>query len=103
MARKTRRKAPTKVVGAAPAAVPLVVNPFGPTKQREIVRSKVAASQFTLSDRTKIVITPMVSDVRRAVDQYNQEGQPLYFLTMGYQIKTTAPKSLLKKMPRKKK
>jgi hypothetical protein len=103
VARRAKRKVAAKAVSAAPpAAVPLVVNPFGPTKQRDIIKSKVLSSQFTLSDRTKIVITPRVSDVRRAIDQYNQEGHPLYFLTMGYEIKTYAPKSLLKKQPRKK-
>jgi len=103
VARRTKRKTSTKPVGAAVGAIPVAINPFGPTKQRDIVKSRVAASQFTLSDRTKLVVTPMVSDVRRAIDQYNREGQPLYFLTMGYQIKTDAPKSLLKKTPRKKK
>jgi hypothetical protein len=102
LARKIKRKTSAKP-SASTAALPVVINPFGPTKQRDIIKSRVIASQFTLSDGTKIVITPMVSDVRRAVDQYNQEGQPLYFLTMGYQIKTSAPKSLLKKTPRKKK
>jgi hypothetical protein len=102
LARKIKRKSSAKP--SAPAAtLPIVVNPFGPTKQRDIVKSRVIASQFKLSDGTKIVVTPMVSDVRRAVDQYNQEGQPLYFLTMGYKIKTFAPKSLLKKTPRRKK
>jgi hypothetical protein len=77
-----------------PGMTPEVVNPFGPTQQRGISKSKVVASEFTLDDGTILLVTPMVADVRRAVDQFNQNGDPLYFLTMGSTVTTVAPKRL---------
>lgn len=87
---------------AAPPSGPLTqpsnvsVNFFGPTDQRKITRSKITESVFTLSDGTKLRVKPLVGDVRRALDQYNAEGQPLYFLSLGLTVATDAPKSLLK-------
>jgi hypothetical protein len=97
MARKTKRAAAkippeTPVEGQA-----LVINPFGETEQRTIKKSKIVDSVITLSDGTKLVIRPVVADIRRAVDQYNQQGQPLYFLTLGHAITTKAPKKNLQK------
>jgi hypothetical protein len=74
----------------------LVINPFGETQQRKITQSKIAESVFSLNDGTKLIVRPLVSDIRRAVKQYNQFGQPLYFLTLGHQIITKAPKKLRK-------
>jgi len=74
----------------------MVINPFGPTQQRQIKKSKVAASTFILDDGTKLLVRPLVADVRRAVGQFNEKGQPLYFLTFGQKIETQAPKKLQK-------
>jgi hypothetical protein len=94
---------------AAPPPAPLAqpsgasVNPFGPTEQRKITRSHVAESVFTLSDGTKLRVKPVIGDVRRAVDQYNVDGNPLYFLSLGMTIVTDAPKSLLRPTSKKEK
>jgi hypothetical protein len=104
MARKAKSKvAVAKAAVEAPAIPPaLVINPFGETQQRKIKRATITDSVFTLSDKTKLFVRPVVSDIRRAVDQYNQFGQPLYFLTLGYSIVTKAPKSLQKAKPKSK-
>lgn len=87
--------------GAAPLPVvptaSLVINPFGPTKQRVVAKSKIVSSEFILDDGTKLVVTPIVADVRRAVDQFNQNGDPLYFLTMGQTVVTVSPPNLRRK------
>ena len=91
--------AKTKRSAGPPASPPtgnLVIDPFGPMQQRRITQSRIASSVFTLDDGTKIVVKPMVGDIRRAIDQYNLEGQPLYFLSLGSTITTLAPKRLLK-------
>jgi len=100
---KKGKKRPSSSAGSPVAPVPLVVNPLGPTQQRRIKRAKIGESVFTLDDGTKLVLKPTIADVRRAVRQYNQFGQPLYFLTIGYLIDTRAPKNLLKSAPKRRK
>jgi hypothetical protein len=100
MAKKSKSK--TAAPPPTPAAK-LSINPFGPTQQRKIKRSKVVSSEYLLDDGSKIRVTPMVADVRRAIKQYNEKGEPLYFLTIGQAIVTKAPAKLLKKQPKSKK
>lgn len=95
MAKKAKRKPETAAAGPAP------INLFGPTQQRKIKKSKVRASEYTLSDGTTLTVTPMLSDIRRALKQYGPDGQPLYFLTLGNSIRTKAPKKLLRPAPKR--
>jgi hypothetical protein len=85
-------------------AKPPPIDPFGPTQHRVVTRQKVASSSFTLSDGTRIKVKPKIGDVRRALNQFNTKGQPLYFMTLGYDLETIAPQGLLKKAkkPRRK-
>jgi hypothetical protein len=99
-ARKTSPPSAELILPPSPAAGAPVINPFGETEQRKIVKSKVLASELKLSDGTKLVVTPLVSDVRRATKQFNANGEPLYFLTIGANILTKAPKKLLQLKPR---
>jgi hypothetical protein len=103
MVRKAKRKSARVATPPVPIGAPaLAINPFGETQQRKIVRSKVADSEFTLNDGTKLLVRPVLADIRRAVNQYNPYGQPLYFLTIGNSITTKAPKKLLKAVPKTK-
>jgi hypothetical protein len=79
------------------AGTPPVIDPFGPTKQRIVAKSKIVSSEFTLDDGTRLLVTPIVADVRRAMNQFNQNGDPVYFLTMGQTIKTVSPPHLKRK------
>jgi hypothetical protein len=104
VAKKAARKS-QKAAAATPSLVPqlpgagaLVINPFGETQQRKVLKSKIAVSRFDLSDGTKLLVTPILSDVRRAIKQYNANGEPLYFLTLGSTIVTKAPKKLMRKV-----
>jgi hypothetical protein len=95
--RKPKRKTVALKAPIEEAAAPaLVVNPFGETQPRKIIRSKIVDSEFTLNDGTKLTVRPILADIRRAVNQYNAFGQPLYFLTVGNGISTKAPKKLLR-------
>src|SRR5712692_4766234 len=96
---KKRKRTVKKSATSTPA--PVVVDPFGPTSQRPIKKENVKTSSYKLSDGTVITVKPKVSDIRRAMNQWNALGQPLYFLTLGYEIKTNPPSKLLKKMPKK--
>jgi hypothetical protein len=102
MAKKARR-AVKPDAPAAPAIGLGAINPFGPTQQRKIRTSTVKESVFTLNDGTRLIVKPIVSDIRRAVKQYNFDGQPLYFLTLGNTIVTKAPKRLMKPVPKRSK
>ena len=102
MAKKRRKRAVRKTPVPALLPRPVIVNPFGEPSQRQIRRQQVKTSRYVLSDKTVLLVTPKVSDIRRALKQYSASGQPLYFLTLGYEIKTKAPKKLVKKMPKQK-
>src|ERR1700676_5507497 len=99
MAKKAakKRKTGTVPVSAQPTMQPEVINPLGETQVRKIVKSKIQESVFTLSDGTKLILKPLIGDVRRAVGQYNAVGQPLYFLSIGNTLESKPPKSLMRK------
>ena len=99
MAKKTK----SKVISAAPAPIipPLTIDLTGPTQDRKVKKSKAEPSVFVLDDGTKLIIKSAVVDVKRAVKQFNQQGQPLYFVTVAHAISTDAPKSLLRPKAKK--
>jgi len=101
MAKKAKQKSATAAPPPSPPIGAVVINRFGPTQGRRIVKAKILESEIGLSDGTKLIVKPIVSDVRRALKQYNEHGQPLYFLALGYLITTIAPKHLLKRVPKK--
>ncbi len=94
MAKRVKKTAAAPPPGPLAPPSGVTLNVFGPTEQRKIVRSHVAESVFTLSDGTKLRVKPIMGDVRRAVDQYNADGNPVYFLSLGMTIVTDAPKGL---------
>jgi hypothetical protein len=101
MARKAAKKRKAEAPRIAqPILQPGVINPLGETQVRKIVKSKVVESIFTLSDGTKLLLKPLIGDVRRAVDQFNGAGQPVYFLTVANTIETRPPKTLMQKTPK---
>jgi hypothetical protein len=102
MAKKAAKKRKTGIapVSAQPMTQPEVINPLGETQVRKIVKSKIQPSEFTLSDGTKLILKPLIGDVRRAVGQYNAHGQPLYFLSIGNTLESKPPKSLMRKKPK---
>jgi hypothetical protein len=102
MAKKAAKKRRVSSPSAQPILQPEHINPLGETQPRKIVRSRVRESEFTLNDGTKLVLKPLIGDVRRAVGQYNALGQPLYFLSIGNSLQSKPPKSLMRKIPKEK-
>jgi hypothetical protein len=101
MARKSAKKRKGEAPRIAqPILPPGTINPLGETRLRKIVKSKVVESIFTLSDGTKLLLKPLIGDVRRAVGQFNANGQPLYFLSVANTIEARPPKSLMQKKPK---
>jgi hypothetical protein len=73
---------------------------------REVRKSVEQISHYTLDDKSVIHVKPALVDVRRAVNKYHENGQPIYFVKLGFAITTTVPKALhkgAKKTKKKKK
>jgi hypothetical protein len=102
MAKKAAKKRGASPPSVQPILQQSIVNPLGETKPRKIVRSKVRESEFTLSDGTKLILKPLIGDVRIAVGQYNAVGHPVYFLSIGNTLESKPPKSLVRKTPKAK-
>lgn len=102
MAKKVAKKRRVSPPPSQPVLQPEQVNLLGKTQPRKVVRSTVRESEFTLNDGTKLVLKPLIGDVRRAVGQYNALGQPLYFLAIGNSLEARPPKSLMRKTPKAK-
>jgi hypothetical protein len=79
-----------------------IQNPFGydPTRKiepRDVVGSKDGWSEYTLADGSIISAKAVILDVKRAVDQYSQDGNPLYILQFAFVNRVQAPEVLKKK------
>lgn len=72
-------------------------NPAGPTEQRDIVSSKDGWSEYTLSDGSIIRSKAVTIDVKRAIDQYSADGNPLYIVQTAVINSVNAPDELKKK------
>jgi hypothetical protein len=61
------------------------------------VSTKEAWSEFTLSDGTVLRAKAVVLDVRKMVDQYNQDGDPIYEMQLTMINQARVPQELKKK------
>lgn len=98
------KKKNTKKVKVAPLpTLPPVPTPFSPPdlskgiEQRTVKKSKEGWSEFTLDDGAKLLLRAVLIDVKRAVDQFTLEGDPLYLLQMTIVSNTKAPPRLRKR------
>jgi hypothetical protein len=60
--------------------ISLGYDPKGPMEQRDVVGSKDGWSEYTLDDGTVIRSRAAIIDVKRAIHQYNTNGEPVYVL-----------------------
>jgi hypothetical protein len=83
----------------APSAsqFPFGYNPTGAMEQRDIVSSKDGWSEYTLNDGSVIRLKSVLVDVKRAIDQYGPDGNPIYVLQTTFINNLTAPETLKKK------
>jgi hypothetical protein len=72
-------------------------NPAGPMEQRDIVSSKDGWSEYTLNDGSVIRLKSVLVDVKRAIDQYGPDGNPIYVLQTTFINNLNAPQELKRK------
>jgi hypothetical protein len=87
------------IIPPAPILQPQMIlgyDPTGPMEPVDIVSSKDGWSEFTLQDGSVIRAKVAVLDVKRAVGQFNVEGDPVYVLQMTMVNQVKAPLHLKK-------
>lgn len=72
-------------------------DPTGPMEQRDIVSSKDGWSEYTLNDGSIIRVKGVLIDVKRAIDQYGPDGNPIYVLQTTFVNNLIAPVELKRK------
>lgn len=76
------------------------IGPGGPTVDAELVEVQNAQevwSQYLLGDGTTLKLKIVVTEVWRAVDVYDNEGNPAYIVKSGNILVVNAPDELRKK------
>jgi len=82
---------------APPKQFPFGVDPGAKMEPIDVVSSKEAWSEFTLSDDTVIRTKAALLEVKRAVGQYSADGNPLYVFQFAGLTQVNAPEKLRKK------
>jgi hypothetical protein len=95
-ARKTQPRT-TPAVPAPLQPLSLGYNPAGRMETRDVVGSKDGWSEYTLDDGSVLRAKAIVLDVKRAVDQFNLDGDPIYVMQLTVVNQVKAPEHLRKK------
>jgi hypothetical protein len=88
---------PVPVPGTGAPQLMFGYDPTKPTIPRKIVKTKEGWSEFRLDDGSIIKAKAVILDVKRAVGQFNIEGNPVYVMQMTMVHNLIAPPSLKKK------
>lgn len=81
----------------APNRRKITVQPGQPPKEAELVEVTNAQehwNQYLLSDGSVLKTKAVVTEVYRVIDEYDQDGNPLYVLRSGGVLVVTAPDEL---------
>lgn len=81
----------------ATAQISLGYDPKGRMEPRDVVISKDGWSEYTLDDGSVLRTKAVILDVKRAVDQYGPDGNPIYILQFAVINQVQAPNILKKK------
>jgi hypothetical protein len=76
--------------------VSLGCDPKGKMEPRDVVSSKEGWSEYTLDDESVIRVKAVILDVKRAVDQYGLDGNPIYVMQFAFVNQLTVPDNLKK-------
>ncbi len=79
-----------------PAHVSLGYDPAGRMEPRDIVSSKEGWSEYTLSDGSVIRAKVVLLEIKRAVGQFNIDGDPIYVMQLTAVNQVVAPEHLRK-------
>ena len=80
----------------ASVQVPLGYDPDGLMEARDVIASKDGWSEYTLEDGTTLRIKAALLDVKRAVDQFANDGNPIYVYQCAIVHRVMAPDKLKK-------
>ena len=75
-----------------------------PTSPSDRIGVKLASEHWStidLDDGTKLEIRPVVMDVRRLRNKFNDDGSPIYAMKSAILTNVTSPKKLFKKVAKK--
>lgn len=72
-------------------------DPKGPGEQMDVVASRDGWSEYTLDDGTKVRLKASLIDVKKAISQYSQDGNPIYFFQFTVINQVIVPDNLRKK------
>jgi hypothetical protein len=78
-----------------PAAIGLGFAQPTMLEPRKIVRADQKSSTFELDDKTTLTIRPVLIDVKRAKDQWDASGKPVYIMTLANVTETDSPSKLM--------
>jgi hypothetical protein len=99
---KRQQPIPTRQPNAVPpqsgtVQVSLGYDPKGSMESRDVAGLKDGWSEYTLDDGSVIRVKAVLLDIKRAVDQYSDDGNPLYVLQYAFVNQVKAPDHLKKK------
>lgn len=82
---------------APPPSANLGFDPAGKTEPVDVVNAKDGWSEYTLADGTVMRAKAALLDVKRAVGQYDPNGDPVYVLQAAIVTQINAPDELKRK------
>jgi hypothetical protein len=104
MAKSKARKHPTLAGPAAPPSpavspqlFPLGYDPNAKIEQRNVDSSKEGWSEYKIDDGTVIRTKAAIVDVKKVVDQYDLQGNPIYIYQFAIVSSVDSPKALKKR------
>lgn len=77
----------------------IVVQPGQPPKEAELIEvqsSQENWNQYLLADGSVLKSKAVLTEVWRVIDEYDQEGNPLYVLKQGAMLSVNSPDELRK-------
>src|SRR4051812_23552014 len=102
---KPKRQQATAAAPPSPPASPpagmvqinLGYDPTAKIESRDIVEIKEGWSEYTLQDGSVLRVKASILDVKRVLDQYGPDGNPLYVMQFAFVNQLVAPDHLKKK------